>query len=297
MTTKPMIEPLEDRLLCSRSLPDASSVTLTRADGGKVLKTRDTWIIVHGLISSKDAPGIQILTSAVDKASKRDQVLLADWRKLAIVTEKGGVQDRCAQATANVLAQKVAEFGIPSGRVNLIGFSMGGLVVGKLAEALAPRGGVNAIIGIDPSSPRIKVDGKMVRAPLDLAKYSKYSIAFHGVDIGSPIQRALSADDTIRINNIGTLGTERHAGVFDVFTNMTKINNGPNPDPVSKIFSLGRIMRGDMPDWKKDKYDVVEGYGGYEAVIRAQGSPGSMRPKEIFFTGDADGKTKKIKAV
>jgi pimeloyl-ACP methyl ester carboxylesterase len=293
-----MIEPLEDRLLMARSLPDASSVTLTRADGSSapVLTTRDTWIIVHGLLSSKDALGIEILTAAVDGASKRDQVLLADWRKLAIVTDKGGVQERAAQATANALADQIAAMDLPASRVNLIGFSMGGLVVGKLADALARRGGVNTIIGLDPSSPRIIVDGKKVRAPLDLARNSKYSIVFHGVDIGSPIERALTADDTIRINNIGTLGTDRHAGVFDVFVNMTKINNSGKPDDVSKLFSLGRIIRGDMPDWRKDFYNPIEGVGGYEAVIRAQGTPGTMRPKEIFYAGDADGKTRKIRA-
>jgi pimeloyl-ACP methyl ester carboxylesterase len=261
------------------------SVTLTRPDGGPILRKRDTWIIIHGLLSSKDAAGIKILTAAVDGASSKDQVLVADWRKLAPYFDNGDLVRANSQAAADALAALIVKAKLASGRINLIGFSMGGFVAGRLAEALKDRGGVNAIVGLDPSSPKVHINGgsKVRRAPVDFAAFSKYSIAFHGQDNGSPLVRALSADDTIRIDNLGDTNEERHNGVFDVFTNMTKINNSANPDAASRIFSLGKISRGEMPSWKKDVYNKIEGVGGYEAVIKATGVPGTLRPAQVVF--------------
>lgn len=292
-----MMEGLESRLLCSataqpaaataqlKPIAPASTVTLTRADGTNtpVSRKKDTWIIIHGLLSSKDASGIKILTDAVDKATTKDQVLVADWRQLANYADDGDQIQVNSLTAARALANEIAALHLPASRINIIGFSMGGFVAGHISEMLHSQGGVNALVGLDPSSPKIHVDGQRVRAPLDLGKDSAYSIVFHGVDNGSPIQRALTADDTIRIDNIGTLATVRHAGVFDVFTNMTKINNTANPDAVSSLFTLGNIIRHEMPPWKKDAYNPVEGLGGYEAVIRAKGSPGSLRPDQLTY--------------
>src|SRR4051794_40925473 len=98
-----MMEGLESRVLCSATVQPAAAaalqpiadpkttVTLTRADGTNtpLSRKKDTWIIIHGLLSSKDAAGIKILTAAVDKATTKDQVLVADWKALANYVDNG----------------------------------------------------------------------------------------------------------------------------------------------------------------------------------------------------------------
>jgi pimeloyl-ACP methyl ester carboxylesterase len=282
-----VFESLEMRLLCAI---DASSVTLTRADGDtgrSILARRETWIVIHGLGGSADAPDIRALARAVDGASWRDQVLLVDWRHLAFSTpEDGSLAEANAQATANVIARKLRQRGFKAGRINLIGFSMGALVADRIAKNLHDRGGVNRIVALDPAAPVVgtKPNGLSRRAEVDLAGDSQYALAFHGADKSSPFGTVTTADDTILIENIGTARQVKHQAVLDLFTVMTQRNDTASADPISRVFSLTRIKGGAMPTWRKDRLGAEEPGGpGYEAVLRVESPTTPHAPERLTY--------------
>jgi len=156
------------------------------------------------------------------------------------------------------VAGLIRDVGLPAGRINLIGYSMGAFVADRVAAGLHDLGGVNRIVALDPAAPRSGLNkrGHTVAAPVFLGRDSAYAIAFHGVNRHSPFSAATSADDTVRVDNVGATDDERHAGVLDVFTTMVERNNGGSADAVSGVFSLARIKDGTMPGWRKDLIGV-----------------------------------------
>jgi pimeloyl-ACP methyl ester carboxylesterase len=268
-----VVERLEDRLMFAA---DASTVTLTRADGAtrSVVGRRDTWVIIHGLGASKGDDQIKRLARAVDAMSPRDQVLVVDWSGLAFATDDPFLAESNAQAAAGAVATKIRAIGLPASRINLIGYSMGGYVAAQIAADLHGEGGVNRIVALDPAAPRTGVNKKGHRVPVavNFTMDSEYAIAFHGVDRWSQFVTATSADDTVRLDNIGADDDHRHAAVIDLFSTMVERNNAGNADAVSRVFSLARIKDGAVPGWRRDQFGVDSG-AGYEAVLTATPSP------------------------
>jgi pimeloyl-ACP methyl ester carboxylesterase len=267
------VERLEDRLMFAA---DASSVTLTRADGAarSIVGRRDTWVIIHGLGGSKGDARTKRLADAVDAMSSRDQVLVVDWSRLAVATDDPFLAKSNAEAAAGAVAAKIQGIGLPAARVNLIGYSMGGYVAAQIAADLHAAGGVNRIVALDPAAPRTGVNRKGHRVPVavNFARDSAYSIAFHGVDRWSQFVTATAADDTVRLDNIAADDDHRHAAVIDLFSTMVERNNTTSADAVSRVFSLARIKDGAVPGWRKDQFGVDSGLG-YEAVLTATPSP------------------------
>jgi pimeloyl-ACP methyl ester carboxylesterase len=266
----------------------AAGVTLTRADGAarSIVGRRETWIVIHGTDSSPEDPTIERLASAVDAMSSRDQVLVVDWRDLAIFTRDAQVRTANAEAAAAEVVGLVRDVGLPAGRINLIGYSLGAMVADRVAIGLRRAGGVNRLVALDPAAPRSALNkrGHTVAEPLFLSSYSAYSIAFHGVNIHSPFLAATSADDTVRVDNVGSTDDERHAGVLDVFTTMVERNNGGSADEVSRVFSLARIKDGVMPGWRKDLIGAeTDGGAGYEAVLTAESLVSPVGPALLTY--------------
>jgi pimeloyl-ACP methyl ester carboxylesterase len=275
-------EALEGRVLF------AAGVTLTRADGAarSIVGRRETWIVIHGTDSSTDDPPIQRLATAVDAMSSRDQVLVVDWRDLASFTRDAQVRTANAEAAAAEVVGLIRDVGLPAERINLIGYSLGAFVADRVAIGLRRSGGVNRIVALDPAAPRSALNkrGHTVAEPMYLSSYSAYAIAFHGVDIHSPFLAATSADDTVRVDNVGSSDDERHAGVLDVFTTMVERNNGGNADGVSGVFSLARIKDGAMPGWRKDLIGAeTNGGPGYEGVLTAASPMAPVVPALLTY--------------
>jgi hypothetical protein len=102
--------------------------------------------------------------------------------------------------------------------------------------------------------------------------------------VHSPLSAATSADDTVRLDNIGATDNERHAEVLEVFTAMVERNNAGKADGVSRVFSLSRINAGEMPGWRDDAIGAVAGGApAYEAVITAGSTAGSVGPAMLTY--------------
>jgi thioesterase domain-containing protein len=266
----------------------AAGVTLTRADGAarSIVGRRDTWIVIHGTDSSTDDPPIRKLADAVDGASSRDQVLVVDWRDLAYFTRDAQLRTANAEAAAAGVVERIRDVGLPAARINLIGYSLGAFVADRVAMELHDAGGVNRIVALDPASPRSALNkrGHTVAEPMYLANDSAYAIAFHGVNVHSPFAAATSADDTVRVDNVGATDDQRHAGVLDVFTTMAERNNRKSADGVSRVFSLARIKDAGMPGWRKDRIGAESrGGAGYEAVLTAASPASPVEPALLSY--------------
>src|SRR5947209_13124711 len=168
-----MVESLEGRLLFSSV--DTSSVALYAADGttpATVNRHRALWILVHG--ANMNSSMMADMAGAVQAQLPADQwqVLTVDWSKLATGPAYRGSN---ALAAGGAVANLLKRAGVMASRVNLIGFSAGGALVGQLAADLNGYHGqqVNRIVGVDPAG---------YKDATDFAANSQYSIAFGGHD-------------------------------------------------------------------------------------------------------------------
>ena len=279
------MEQLEGREMFSA---DGTSITLTRADEAarSIVGRRDTWIVIHGLAGSKNDAPMKALSKAVDGMSSRDQVLVVDWHALAKPVVNQQLQQSMAEEAATELVGMIRQIGLPASRINLIGYSMGAFVAERAATALHDTGGVNRLVGLDPAAPWSRLNRHRHAAPaaVNLSANSAYAIAFHGADVHSPLLAAMSADDTVRVDNIGTTDAQRHAGVLDIFTTMTARNNAGDADDISRVFSITQITRGTMPGWRRDALGAdAAGDEGYEAVVTARTAGGAVAPAMLTY--------------
>jgi pimeloyl-ACP methyl ester carboxylesterase len=285
-----MLEPLECRVLLASSslsaLAGTADASLSRADGSnlQIIGRRDTWIIIHGLGGSTD--DVKRIATAVDAASTRDQVLLVDWSKLAEATDNQTAVSN-TQRVADVLAQRIAQIGLPASRINLIAFSLGALIASRLAANLHASGGVNRIIALDPAAPKIgiKANGHSLRPAMNLSSDSQYSITFHAGDNRSFLGAALSSDDTVLLANMGATADEQHRNVLDLFGSICEANTSSSPDKVSSLFSLKRIASGKLPAWEKNAAF------GYEATLGATIASNHRVAHSLQFTEALSGRT------
>ena len=287
-----MVEALESRLLFAGPAIDVSTVGLYSPNGtaAGIDRTQgNIWFVIHGLYSSKNEAGIQQIASAVDAALPGSQVRLIDWGDLASAPLDNPTAVQHAWAAADAIAVKVRAAHIRSSRVNIIGFSMGGLVEDRLAADLH---GVNRVIAIDPAAPPIGVDrnGNPILARTNFAKNSKYSIAFYGA---SYIAASLSATDTVELTGLAGSQIEQHIESFAVVNTMMRRNAGlesSTGDGVSGLFSLRNILDGNLPVWRKNTY--APGFEARLSCAEVSGSsPVEFGPVQLTYV-DRHGQTR-----
>ena len=242
-----MIEPLESRVF----LAGNPGVGFYNRDGTAATldPQRNTWLLINGLLSSKDDEDFKQVARAISIQSPGDQVLIVDWEKLAAVIS--GVQGYKNAVTAgHWVAKQLKYAGIPGSHVNLLGFSMGGTVEDTIAKDLKK---VNRIIAVDPAG-----------YGSAFAKHSNYSISFRGTMSSGP---ALSAHDSVLLTNLPSIGLFAHVETFSVFLTMQQRDAGISENPgenISSIFSISNILNGQMPAWKKKSFK------GFNAKLRVK---------------------------
>ena len=267
-----MVEALENRLLFSGPPIDTSTVKLYAPEGtaAGINRTQgDVWFVIHGLYSSKNDPGIQQLAASVNTTLPGNQVRLIDWGDLARGPIDNPTAVRHAVAAADAVAAQVRAAHIQGKHINIIGFSMGGLVEDRLAADLH---GVNRLIVVDVAAPPIGTDkrGHPIYAKTNFAGNSKYSIAFYGA---SYIPGNLTTDDTVQLTGLTGTQLDQHIESFDVFNTMMLRDAGLESsagDRISGLFSLQKILDGNLPAWRKNTYSP-----GFEATLSCVQTPGS----------------------
>jgi len=262
-----MLDPLESRVLFSTI--NTSSVSLCNADGdpgGKIDRHMALIVLVHG--NEMNPSMMTDMAAAVEAQlpSNQYQVLILDWSKIAAARTNWEVN---SLAVGDKLANLIRLSRIPVSRVNLIGFSMGGAVIGRAAKDLkTSTSEVNRIIGVDPAAGQLE--------PADYTEDSAYSIAFCGNDSYGGTVGSLSADDAILLTGLSSNDLDRHSDVFQTITTIWQNDAGLSSDgdaAVSSLFSIQSILNGSPPNWRKNSED-----GGFVAVMACNDTGGDPSP-------------------
>jgi hypothetical protein len=288
-------EALEPRQLCSAAPanPAAPSVTLHTVSGKLVSSLpahRNIWVVIPGFGVDHTDKGSVDMAAAVDRASRRDRVLVADWVSYAVRNVNGSTVDANCTRAGRALAGALSAAGVPASRVNLIGISLGSLVADRAAAAFADRGGINALVALDPAAVTTgtRPNGRPIHSAYDLAANSRYALAFRKANRIGQLYAARTADDTVRVDLPGGLDdVDRHVAVFQTFTNMATraATDRGRSGKVSRLFSVNAIAAKSHPAWTTDRYDGV-----YEAVLTVTGKfDVDLRPARLRWVARGGG--------
>jgi pimeloyl-ACP methyl ester carboxylesterase len=272
-----MIEALEGRMLFSAI--DTSTVALFDAGGNPATINRHlaAWFIVHG--DNMDKSFMTTMAAAVQAQvpSNQWQVLIVDWSDLASAQTNA---TRNGQAVGDRVAQMINQAHLPASRVNLIGFSMGGAVINRIAIDLKTKTTqVNRLVGIDAAAGRV--------GPYDPAVFGKdsaFSVAFGANDKYGGQAGTLSADESVLLSGLSSDDLTRHAQVFSVVTTMWQRDAGEiskGNDGVSELFSIPNILAGPTIAMRQGIFA-----GGYDAVMACgfqSGLPNDLGPLSFTF--------------
>jgi hypothetical protein len=261
-----MLEALESRVhfnAVSVSLYSAAGTPVAAIDRHLAL-----FVLVHG--DGMTVGEMTDMAAAVQDQLPADQyqVVIVDWN------QPPSPPSNFALEVGDSLAGMIKASRIPASRVNLIGFSMGGPIIGQTAKDLKSGSGeVNRIIGIDPASPRFE--------PAAYAANSSYSICFCGDDGYAHTASSLSADDAILLTNLSSDNLDRHVGVFTTVANIWQRDAGLISDgdqAVSSLFSITSILDGTPPPWKRSSID-----SGFDAVMTCDGNDSDPTPTSLTY--------------
>jgi pimeloyl-ACP methyl ester carboxylesterase len=254
------IEALESRRLFS------SDISLYSADGssGAVINRHlALFVLVHGNDMTVSEM-VDMATAVKDQLpANQYQVLIVDWN-----------QNVDALTIGSELAQTIQVSHIPTSRVNLIGYSLGGTVIGRTARDLKTKTSeVNRIIAIDPASSKLEA--------ANYAADSEYSIAFCGNDGYAHTASSLSADDTVLLTGLSGDDLDRHAEVFTLVNNMwddDADSSSLGDQAIDSLFSINTILRGKPAPWKANAF-----YSGFEAIMPCNENGGNSFPLSLTY--------------
>lgn len=266
----------------NRPLEGVIDATLGRFDSNAAIDPDvRTWLVIHGRNGSFDPANTNDetnenrmlqLAEAVDAATGVDQVLTLDWRDGAeaifnSVTETFDFSGEGWLETVGKWASAALDnMGFVTADLNVIGHSWGGVITGELAAAFP--GGVNRVVAIDPAEDAPPPIGKLYSTENVVfgGANSGYSWSFYsrdggtfGITAGSDVSPE-TADEALVVT-----GSE-HSRVVDLFRLMISDPTGP----VSRFFSLQRLLAGTRGPWERDVYDsegATDPDGLYEAVL------------------------------
>lgn len=251
-----------------RSGDSKARVGLVYADGstGPIRANRETWIVVHGW--NGDPSSLSSISRAVEQHGRRTQVLAIDWSQAAATDDAlqalfwiGKIGDFAADA--------LQRLGLRTGRINLIGHSLGAYVAADTASRIS--GGVNAIVALDPAA----------NVPFyNFSADSRYSLGLLASSLGSEA-RAATADDAFRVN-VGD-GLAAHLNIVDLYTSMLEANNTGAPDRVSRRFGLDKMDPGASPPWDRDRFS-----GDFEGVLSGKTQSGHWVPDTLVYRSGLD---------
>lgn len=266
----------------NRPVEGTIDATLKRFDSAAAIApAATTWLIIHGRNGSFDPANTNDetnenrmlqLAEAVDAATGLDQVLTLDWRDGAEavfneITETFDFSGEGWLETVGKWASAALDnMGFGTSVLNVIGHSWGGVITGELAGAFP--GGVNRVVAIDPAEDAPPPIGKL---------YSTENVVFGGANSGCSWSFYSRDGATLGITSGSDVTPEtadeafvvtgsEHSRVVDLFRLMISAPTGP----VSRYFSLERLLAGARGPWLRDVYDsegATDPDGLYEAVI------------------------------
>jgi pimeloyl-ACP methyl ester carboxylesterase len=266
----------------NRPIEGTIDATLQRFDSGAAIDPNvRTWLIIHGRNGSFDPANTNDetnenrmlqLAEAVDAATGVDQVLTLDWRDgaEAFFNEVLETYDFSGEGWLETVGKWASamldNMGFSTSVLNVIGHSWGGVITGELAGAFP--GGVNRAVAIDPAEDAPPPIGKLYSTENVVfgGANSGYSWSFYSRDGGSLGITAGSDVSPETADEAFVVTGSEHSRVVDLFRLMISDPTGP----VSRFFSLERLLAGTSGPWVRDVYEsdaTTDPDGLYEAVV------------------------------
>jgi pimeloyl-ACP methyl ester carboxylesterase len=256
-------------------------VSLVRTNGkpARLFANRETWVVIHGWQQSPDAAYIDELGDALQARSKRIQVVMLDWSSPA---DRSLLEAYSwASAVGDWAAGQLEAAGVPTGRINVVGHSLGGFVANEVARNV--ESGVSRIVALDPATDPFAFT-------VDYAEHSQYSMAFIASSY-STTPAAFTADSAFRVN-VGSFNSiVSHMNVVRLFTTMVERNDSGKPDRISRLFDVKRLSPKVNQPWRTDAYS-----GGFEGVITGRSSGGDWTPARLVYKSAATGQAVTVRA-
>lgn len=189
-------DPARDARILLHTRQNRNAVPLT-FDAAQIrattfLASRPTRFVTHGWLGSDEVDVISVgVPALLDNGDYN--VIVLDWNlgasslNYALVVSRAAPTGRFLATFLDFLHQNAL---IDFARVHVIGFSLGGHVVGHVGKAVT-RGQIDTILGLDPAGPLFSVDNPANRLAATDARYVE---AIHtnggGTGIGAPIAQA-----------------------------------------------------------------------------------------------------------
>jgi pimeloyl-ACP methyl ester carboxylesterase len=240
--------------------------------------TNETFIVIHGWNSSRNATNIFSVVDALFQTRPGDQVLTLDWSEAA---DTGLLDPFSAEDGILPIGQWAAaalnSFGFAGTNLNLIGHSFGSYVADELAERVP--GGVHSIVTLDPAADVFGGYNPVSNDEVNFARDSLFSWSFHSSVLGNEYTPT-TADEAFLIDSAADAITA-HGNVVLLFAFMLLHPD----DPVSQYFLLSLFLSGASGPWLPDEYESFfaadDSVRGYEAVIST--TENGLRPSGLTY--------------
>ena len=248
-----------------------SRVGFSTASGksASIAAGRTTWVVVPGW--TNDLTTTRRLAGAIDRTSRKDQVVVLDWREAAVRTDVTTAARR-APTVGLWAARALNSLGVAGGNLNLVGHSLGGYMTDHIARNTA--GGVNRLVVLDPATPDARGANT---GGMDFAAQSRFSLAMAASSFAS-LGAAFTADETVRVNIGGFDSAASHNGVPDLFASITIGSVSKRPGRVNPLFSVNRLAAGARPKWKGNAFEGV-----YEALVGGKSQDGHFVATSVTY--------------
>jgi pimeloyl-ACP methyl ester carboxylesterase len=251
-----------------------------------------TWIVIHGMRSSRNVGNIKNLADAITNARRfeSEQILTLDWSAAASnpdYTDFDG--ENAIINVATWTANALRAHGFAGSQLNLVGHSWGAYVTDELAERMdgANSGIVNAIVVLDPAED-FQGGYDPEHGQINFAAHSHYSWAFHSSTAGSE-STPTTANEAFIVNtgynqcDPVTGVPNAHGAVVNLFSYMLEHPSGG----VSSLFQLNRLLTYTPGPWITDRYSTIfdceSTVSKYEGIITTITDVQNPQPTAISY--------------
>jgi len=244
------------------------------APGQPITSGQQTWLVIHGNDSSRDAPYIVQLANAIDTQSGTGQVITLDWSSIStgLGTHAHNIAliEDYIPGVADWAASVLESEGFAGSELNIVGHSFGANIAAEIGDRIS--GGVNTLVGLDPAED-VPLNSYNPNTEVDFGSASSYSWSFYseagegivgwlGYNYGNE-ETPTTADEAF------TVLESSHTNVVTLFSN---IISGVGSTSVTQHFALSRLLGATPGPWLLDQYDDngnEDPSGLYDAVIQA----------------------------
>ncbi|MBI3869179.1 MAG: DVUA0089 family protein [Verrucomicrobia bacterium] len=234
----------------------------------RISVTQQTWVVIHGWTSSRDAENISDLTSALAQAQPEDQVLTLDWSQAADLLVGPFSAESAIIPVAQWAAAALTHAGFHGASLNLVGHSFGSYVADEIAKRIP--GGVHTIVTLDPAADVPGGFNPTANDEIDFNRDSFFSWSFHSSSAGNEFTPATADEAFIVESGLNTLSA--HGNVVFLFAYMIL-----HPDEmISHFFRLSALLTGTPGPWVPDQFTssflLDAPVTGYEAKLTSKDS-------------------------